>query len=177
MKLQQRATQMIEFARQHPYVAGEPLLPYRHELPRGLTLLYVIEAGLHHLALTRCDVAPSEFEIDICRRAFAVPDHADRHDKQKGQYYHVAISWPNEPPPPVLATITYPANSPWLGVPAGSWERNADGSITVRYTDAEELRWSVLASAELKQVLAEKAAPLHQSTMFETKSDNYYGER
>lgn len=179
MKLQQQAEIMIEFARQHPWLSGQPVDPYRRELSRGLVLLYLIDNGINRLALSRAEVPPGELEETICRRAFAVPDWAERQERQKGIYHHVAFAWADAPPPePVkpLATITYPANSPWLAVPHGCWQRNTDGSITVRYIDEESMRWSVLASAEMKQVLAQRAAPPSQATMFETKSENYYGE-
>ncbi len=163
MKLQKCAEQMITFARQHPYTEGKSLQPYRRELPRGLTLTYVIEADRHQLALTRREVAPSEFEVDICRRAFAIPDRAERQHRQKGDFHHLTVTWSDEQPP--LVTIAYPGDAEWLAVPHGRWRREGD-KIVVGYRDHDELYWSVECSRLLKEALA-KPETIEQASLFE----------
>lgn len=173
MKLAEIAEKMIAFARQQPYTEGQPLRPYRHELPRGLALVYLIEAGQHHLALTRPRVPPSEFEVDICRQAFNVPAWAERHDRQKGDYHHVAISWRETEPESALLTVEFPA-APWLAVPAGRWRRAGD-KIVVEYQDQAEAMWCLTLSKIAKEVDESRAAGPEQISMFGTPNQMYGG--
>jgi len=169
MKLAEIAVQMMTFARATPYPGGD-ITAYRHELTRGLALVYTESGGEARLGLTRPDVPPSSFEEQICRQAFSVPPRARREALVKGDYHHVVLAWSTQPP---YLTVEYPA-APWLAVPAGGWQRSGD-KIVVEYQDYEEMFWSVTLSVIAKEVETDRAKSPEQITMFENKSKIYYG--
>ncbi|MBN1954289.1 MAG: hypothetical protein JW900_04475 [Anaerolineae bacterium] len=62
----------------------------RRELGRGLALYLTCVGRQMALYLSRPATLPSEQEVEICRKAFGVPDYAERRDND----HSVTLRWP-----------------------------------------------------------------------------------
>lgn len=111
MKLQEIAAEMKKYALAHPYRPGDDLSAWRRELPRGLSVSFVMQGNRHKLALTRQGVAPSPFEEKICLSAFGqeLSETTSRYEKNGGEFHHVILSWGDEPAPAPVAPEPSPA--------------------------------------------------------------------
>jgi hypothetical protein len=89
------AQEMREYALAHVRTGSGDIEPYRRELSRGLrVVLYVDVNGTWHLSMYREGVYPSEAEVRIIRRDFAVPDDARTERQVVGRHWYVVrLEW------------------------------------------------------------------------------------
>jgi hypothetical protein len=91
------AARMQNFAWLNPYARGKPIASYRQRLPRGLEITLLLNDEQDwYLEIARGDVMPSEQEEQIIKRAFGVPEYAERAEKRdslNGRAFRCAIRW------------------------------------------------------------------------------------
>jgi hypothetical protein len=98
-QIAQGMRQGLDWSRQ----AGKDRAWNLRSLPRGLQLLLSYQDDRWRLALRRTDVYPSEEEVELCARAFDVPDCPRRRNytssekssitNHKTVYYIVELTW------------------------------------------------------------------------------------